>query len=216
MSLPIAKTAAGLGAVSGVSGLGYLAAKNFPSGEDNRSTISKLFSEQGRTLLTKGNDTDQWNSRWSEYSKENKDIWNLKDSTTGTAPNSFIEKCISNSQSKVSGIEDKLYLEVVKYCSKDFTMEALVGENSGIELLNTANDQDTAGWAAAWKNYLRDNGTNGNPWNVTGWESAKGESSTPPSDFRTKCGNKKSEKAYGSKDSKFKNFSDWCTKAKAT
>ncbi|AEW45780.1 hypothetical protein MHC_04620 [Mycoplasma haemocanis str. Illinois] len=216
MPLPIAKTAAGLTAIGGVSGLGYLAVKNFPSREDNKSTISKLFSEQGRTLLTKGVDTDQWNARWSEYSKEN--VWNLKNSTpsTGTAPETFIEKCISNAEVKVFGIEDPLYLDVVKYCSKDFTIEALIGENSGAELLNTADSQDTSGWAAAWKNYLRDNGANENPWNVTGWESAKGDQSAPPSDFRTKCGSKKAEKAYGVKDSKFKNFVDWCTKVKTS
>ncbi|AEG73500.1 hypothetical protein MHF_1264 [Mycoplasma haemofelis Ohio2] len=213
MSLPLTKAAAGLGAVSGASGLGYLASRNFSSEEDKRPTVSKLFKDQGRTLLSKGSDEDQWNARWSAYVQEGKNIWNLKDyetqkSNTNKAPTSFVEKCLSNAESKVSSIEDSLYSEVVKHCSKEFTVSHFVSQRAGITLLNTASGQDNDGWNATWKKYLESN----NPWTVSGWVSSS-QPTTAPQDFRTKCGSKKDEKILWDKDDKFLKFVSWCTKA---
>ncbi|AEW45798.1 hypothetical protein MHC_04710 [Mycoplasma haemocanis str. Illinois] len=215
MSLSLTRVAVGFGAIGGVSGLGYLSFRNFSPDKDKRSTVSKLFKDQGRTLLTKGSDEDQWKSRWSEYVKEGKNIWNLGDyesqkADTNRVPDSFQEKCLVNSETNVSGIEDPLYSEVIKHCSKEFTVSHFVSKRSGITSLNTASDQDNDGWNAAWKKYLDDNGSN-NPWDVSGWVSSS-QPTTAPEDFRTKCNSKKDEKILWDKDDRFSKFVSWCTK----
>ncbi|AEG73560.1 hypothetical protein MHF_1324 [Mycoplasma haemofelis Ohio2] len=222
MSFSITKAAAGLGAVSGASGLGYLAAKNFSTNEDKKTSISQLFEKEGRVLLVRGQDTAQWNARWKAYVGENGNVWKLGDydakkGNADTAPDSFIGKCVDSSKVRVSGIEDPLYLEVVKHCSKEFSISDLISKSSKFVALNTADNQEDGEWKNAWKSYLADNRDGqDNPWGLSSnnWNSVKTQKENLPTDFKTTCNTKKNETVLWEKDSKFLNFIRWCSKAK--
>ncbi|AEW45827.1 hypothetical protein MHC_04855 [Mycoplasma haemocanis str. Illinois] len=218
MSISLTKVAIGLGSVSGVAGLGYLSSSYLIPAKDKKVSIFKLFKEQGRTLLTKGENIEQWNSRWKSYVEGGKNIWNLKDyestkANTTTASESFIDKCISNSQIEVSGMEDPLYQQVVEHCSKEFKISELVNRNSGFTALSTDGSSDEEAWKSAWQSYLDDN-ANSNPWELSksNWDSVKANRTSLPSDFKSKCKSKADETAFWEKDSKFLNFTRWCSK----
>ncbi|AEW45839.1 hypothetical protein MHC_04915 [Mycoplasma haemocanis str. Illinois] len=215
MSIPIAKASLVFGVASGVTGLGYLSFNYLFSNTEKKIPIYKLFEEQGRTLLSKGLDDDQWNDRWKGYVAEDKDYWKLegysdKKSDPSKAPEAFIDKCLSNSKLEVSGIDDPSYKQVVKNCSKEFKVDALVTSDNKITNLNTSSG-DEEGWKASWKNYLVDNGDK-NPWSLSDWNEKKSQENQFSSDLKTKCGTKKEEKVFGTKDPKFLNFVRWCSK----
>ncbi|CBY93203.1 hypothetical protein HF1_11950 [Mycoplasma haemofelis str. Langford 1] len=215
MSLSIAKTAAGLGAASGASGLGYLS-YHYAFSDDPKIAISELFKREGRMLLTKESDSEQWTERWKAYLGGDSNIWKLDDydakkGDKDKAPDSFKNKCLSNSTVEVSGIEDSLYLEVVKNCSKEFKINDLVTGDSKITNLDSSSGSNED-WKVAWKNYLADN-KDSNPWELTDWSTKKAASGDQISDdLKTKCNTKKDEKVFGSRDPKFSNFVRWCSK----
>ncbi|AEG73564.1 hypothetical protein MHF_1328 [Mycoplasma haemofelis Ohio2] len=221
MSVSAAKMAAGIGAVGGASGLGYLASHHFTSPEEEKKTsISKLFEQEGRTLLVKGQDDTQWNSRWKSYVDGGQNVWNLKDyestkTNTATASETFVNACVSNSQIEVSGVEDPLYQQVVKNCSKEFKISELVNKNSKFTVLSTDGNSEEEAWKSAWQSYLDDN-TNGNPWGLSEstWSNVKANRNSLPDDFKSKCKSKADETAFWEKDSKFLNFIRWCSKSK--
>ncbi|AEW45835.1 hypothetical protein MHC_04895 [Mycoplasma haemocanis str. Illinois] len=211
------KVAAGLGAVSGTAGLGYLSF-HYSSSNSKKVTISELFKKEGRTFLSKGADVEQWKERWNSYVTENKDSWKLEDyssqkSDVSKAPDSFVNKCLLNADVKVTGISDSLYLEVVKNCSKEFKVEDLVTSEGKRTKLNSASGDD-AEWKSSWQDYIRNSPDN--KWNIENWASAKLTPDTVPQDFKTKCTSKLAEKAFGIKDIKFENVIAWCTKNKVT
>ncbi|CBY93273.1 hypothetical protein HF1_12650 [Mycoplasma haemofelis str. Langford 1] len=215
MAVSVAKASLGLGAASGAAGLGYLTSSHLFPDAEKKIPISKLFEEQGRTLLSKGSDNDQWTERWKAYVKEDKDPWRLegyssKKSDSSQAPEVFVNKCLSSSRLEVSGIDDPLYKQVVQNCSKEFKIDALVTEDSKITNLNITNG-DEDGWKASWKNYLDDNGDQ-NPWSLSDWQEKKSQADQFSSDLKTKCGTKKDERVFGSKDPKFVSFVRWCSK----
>ncbi|AEG73488.1 hypothetical protein MHF_1252 [Mycoplasma haemofelis Ohio2] len=215
MSISLAKAAAGLGAATGASGLGYLSF-HYISGSDKKVSVFQLFKDQGGTLLDKDKDSDQWNARWSEYLKGDKNVWNLKDyssskGTPSTAPNSFKKKCISNAKEKVSGVKDSLYSEVVQYCAKEFSVSELINQNPKFTALNTSSGEDSD-WKAAWGVYLTDNGVN-NPWGLANWDSVHKQKDSLPPDFKNKCSEKAHEKVLWEVDYRFLRFSRWCSKS---
>ncbi|AEG73566.1 hypothetical protein MHF_1330 [Mycoplasma haemofelis Ohio2] len=220
MSIPLTKAAIGLGSVSGAAGLGYLSSSYLSAPKDKKVSISKLFEEQGRALLVRGKDTEQWKARWTAYVDGNKNDWKLGDyeakkGDKTQAPESFVDACSSNAEVEVSGIGDPLYEQVVKHCSKEFSISELISKSAKFTILNTTeSNQDTEAWKSSWQSYLEDNGDN-NPWELsTGtWSAVKADKNNLPSDFKTKCGSKKDEKVFWDKDEKFVRFTRWCTKA---
>ncbi|AEG73485.1 hypothetical protein MHF_1249 [Mycoplasma haemofelis Ohio2] len=98
--------------------------------------ISDLIKEnsKGRVLLegTDVSSTD-WQNAWKAYSEDSRNqkgesetnIWNLSDWKTQNsqqnAPQSFITKCSSNIKHPSHDIHDPLYIDTVKFCTKDKT-----------------------------------------------------------------------------------------------
>ncbi|AEG73575.1 hypothetical protein MHF_1339 [Mycoplasma haemofelis Ohio2] len=215
MSISLAKSAVGLGAVSGTAGLGYLSF-HYASSDSEKTSISELFKKEGRTLLSKGEDDEQWKERWNAYVTEDKDSWKLEDysskkSDVSKAPDSFVNKCLLNSEVKVLGISDPLYLAVVKNCSKEFKIEDLVTSVGKREKLNSSSGDD-AEWKTSWQDYIKNSPDN--KWNIENWSSSKSTPDTVPPSFKTTCTSKLAEKAFGVKDIKFENVVAWCTKDK--
>ncbi|AEW45830.1 hypothetical protein MHC_04870 [Mycoplasma haemocanis str. Illinois] len=215
MTLSTVKVVAGVGAVSGTAGLGYLVSIHLSSSVENKIAISKLFEQEGRTILSKDSDEEQWKERWKAYVESGIDSWKIADyekskSNKETVPSSFKDKCMFNFQFKVSGIDDPLYQEVINNCSKKFKVSELVGSNSKITTLNTDTGQD-AEWKSAWQNYLDDNGDN-NPLALSDWSSAKGRRDQLSNDFKNKCKAKVGEQVFGEKDPSFSSFVRWCAK----
>ncbi|AEG73569.1 hypothetical protein MHF_1333 [Mycoplasma haemofelis Ohio2] len=214
MPIPLDKVALGLGSAGGVAGLGYLASQHAFSSDDDKMLVSKLFEQEGRTILAKESDEAQWKERWKAYVESGTDSWKLEgyeasQSNKEVVPSSFKDKCISNFKSKVTGTSDSLYQEVIKNCSKKFKVSELVSSNSKITKLNTDTGQDTE-WKAAWKNYLDDNGDN-NPWALSDWSNSKGKPEQLSTDFKNKCKAKVEEQVFGEKDPNFSNFVRWCS-----
>ncbi|CBY93194.1 hypothetical protein HF1_11860 [Mycoplasma haemofelis str. Langford 1] len=220
MSVSITKLALGLGSASGVAGLGYFASSYLSSSDTNQnrsittaSTVFQIFKEQGRTLLTKGQDGDQWKARWKTYVQEGNNIWNLEDyettkNDTNKVPSSFMERCVSGSQSEISDIEDPLYKQIVEYCSKEFKFSELLERNSKFIILKTTGEDEGA-WKVSWQKYLSDGG---DIWSVGGIDGARSPDSAPPTDFKLKCDVAQRGSVFWEKDPNFVNFTRWCTR----
>ncbi|OAL09922.1 hypothetical protein A6V39_03355 [Candidatus Mycoplasma haematobovis] len=88
--------------------------------------ISEWLSGKGKSILT--DEAPEWSSRWASFKesytvdKEREEPWKLSDWKTvfgqSEVPQSFKEKCKANANTKVDSINDSLYTEIEKYCTK--------------------------------------------------------------------------------------------------
>ncbi|AEG73514.1 hypothetical protein MHF_1278 [Mycoplasma haemofelis Ohio2] len=213
----LVKGLAGAAGCSGVCG-GYFAVKHLSSGEeDSRSTVRSLLIGSGRTVLTKESDSDQWKERWKEYVAASGNPMGIEgyathSSNQNNVPEVFKEKCLSQLDEKVSGVEDKLFKDLSTWCVKMTAVSELINVDGKRETLNS-NRGDDEGWKASWKDYI-DNSKD-NSWSINNWNDAKTKPDTVPPDFKTKCTSKLAEKAFGVMDIKFANVVSWCTKVKS-
>ncbi|AEW45091.1 hypothetical protein MHC_01125 [Mycoplasma haemocanis str. Illinois] len=91
--------------------------------------VRDLINETGdKTLLQKdGNfrNDAHWKAAWDLYKTDNSDTnkWNLTNWPTikgqAEVPDSFVDECVKKSQTPEYRLEQSIYTEVLKYCTKD-------------------------------------------------------------------------------------------------
>ncbi|CBY93117.1 hypothetical protein HF1_11090 [Mycoplasma haemofelis str. Langford 1] len=95
-----------------------------------KTTLADLVSDDSRrTLLVKvtGGNSSEWKAVWAEYKKSDstkasgKDAWKLSnwptDSQKEEAPDVFMEKCKTNSETEGYDVNSDLYKQLLKYCT---------------------------------------------------------------------------------------------------
>ncbi|AEW45794.1 hypothetical protein MHC_04690 [Mycoplasma haemocanis str. Illinois] len=118
--------------VSGVDSEEY---QNFLKYCSRKTLVSDLIGERNpnKEIITTDTATDQsWVASWGSYIDDSRNkqssggtnIWNLSDwgttySQKNQVPASFIAKCKSNVSSPSHDILDPLYLDTLKFCTKD-------------------------------------------------------------------------------------------------
>ncbi|AEG72605.1 hypothetical protein MHF_0326 [Mycoplasma haemofelis Ohio2] len=194
-----------------------------------KKTIASLLREKHpqKRLISSSSVSDlDWKKAYKTYREGNKernkgqDIWKLDgwdrlsevqevDTTT-----EFISRCNSNKLVEVEGEQDPLYKQVLRYCTRDTLVKDLIFENTSKQLLNSASDQDTSGWTAAWEVYRTQNKASDkgkDAWEFSDWDSKKDKTELP-ADYKTKCDSKASIPAFKLDNEDYKNVLNWCTK----
>ncbi|AEW45737.1 hypothetical protein MHC_04405 [Mycoplasma haemocanis str. Illinois] len=95
-----------------------------------KTILADLVSEDsGRVLLVKvsGGNSKEWKEAWSSYKKantthtDNSDVWKLtgysSEHSKENAPDVFMEKCKTNSETEGYDINGDLYKQLLKYCT---------------------------------------------------------------------------------------------------
>ncbi|AEW45784.1 hypothetical protein MHC_04640 [Mycoplasma haemocanis str. Illinois] len=119
-----------------VSGSGSEEYKDFLLFCSRDTLISDLIRENNKDRdMLEGTDasSSDWKNAWKEYSSDSRNqktengsnIWNLNDWKTQhsqqNAPQTFIDKCVANIKHPSHNINDLLYLDTVKFCTKNKT-----------------------------------------------------------------------------------------------
>ncbi|CBY92300.1 hypothetical protein HF1_02920 [Mycoplasma haemofelis str. Langford 1] len=195
--------------------------------EISKRTISSLLREKNpekRLIIAAPPSDKAWKDAWANYRNENKDSnpWGIKtwskitqDVQSGdNAPDDFVSKCATQTILEVPNEKDSLYVEVLKYCTRNTVVSDLIAENTSKKLLNGTGDQDSGGWAAAWEVYRTQNKASSktkDTWEFSDWDSKKDKTELP-TDYKTKCTSQANVPAFTLDNKNYKNVLAWCTK----
>ncbi|AEG73444.1 hypothetical protein MHF_1204 [Mycoplasma haemofelis Ohio2] len=178
-----------------------------------------LSKHRGRRLISGNANSSHWLSGWKIYleSKEN-NPWNLSSWSPNNTwfenvPSDFMKACEDNSERDMSGANDPLYDQVIKYCTRNTTVLDLIDENaSGRELMAKVTGLSDTHWNAALRSYKDElEKTKSDVWGLK----KDGQSSEITMDaFMDKCLEESSAEAWDISSPTYTRVLSWCTKAK--